>query len=228
MNSVYAIVIGILLGIMIFALKTGVGCGFSNIRRRDVLIVAASYFVISVILGGLIGLVDQSRLDLITSMGMTLHVVVALLLIGAGIYTQKKWLCGHDVSKRTFLFISVPCPVCLTALFVSCMILASALGWSGFRIGALVGFVFFFTVVFSSWIFRKMQRTPEDLGAVMMFLGIFYLLGSMLVPAYIKSKQTVYSGSGSEIDLIPLLLMGFVVGCGYAIHTLKVKKNEYI
>ncbi|MFA0822064.1 MAG: DUF2162 domain-containing protein [Methanomethylovorans sp.] len=228
MNSVYAIVVGILLGIMIFALKTGVGCGFSNIRRRDILIIASSYFVISIILGSLIGLVDQSNLDKITSMGITLHVIVALLLIGAGIYTQKKWTCGHDVSKHTFLFISVPCPVCLTALFLSCMILASTLGWSGFRIGALVGFVFFITVVTSSWLFRKMHRTPEDLGSVMMFLGIFYLLGSMLVPAYIKSKQVAASNIGGEIDIIPLLLMGIVVGCGYVIHTLKVRKNEFL
>lgn len=107
MNSVYAIVVGILLGIMIFAFKTGIGCGFSNIRRRDVLIIAGSYFIISIIIGGLIGLVGQSNLDIIMSMGMTLHVVVAMLLIGAGIYTQKKWSCGHDVSRRTFLFISV-------------------------------------------------------------------------------------------------------------------------
>ena len=221
MNSVYAIVVGILLGIMIFALKTGVGCGFSNIRRRDVLIIAGSYFVISVILGGLIGLVDQSRLDMMTSMGMTLHVVVALLLIGAGIYTQKKWSCGHDVSRHTFLFISVPCPVCLTALFVSCMILASTLGWSGFRIGALVGFVFFFTVVSSSWIFRKMHRTPEDLGAVMMFLGIFYLLGSMLVPAYIKSRQLQIPETGGELHIVPLLIMTGIVACGYVINTFK-------
>jgi predicted transporter len=48
MNSVYAIVVGILLGIMIFAFKTGIGCGFSNIRRRDVLIIAGSYFIISI------------------------------------------------------------------------------------------------------------------------------------------------------------------------------------
>ncbi len=217
MNSVYAIVVGILLGIMIFAMKTGVGCGFSNIRRRDVLIIAAGYFVISVILGGLIGLVDQSRLDMITSLGMTLHVIVALLLIGAGIYTQKQWSCGHDVSRHTFLFISVPCPVCLTALFVSCMILASTLGWGGLRIGALVGFVFFVTVLSSSWIFRKMHRTPEDLGAVMMFLGIFYLLGSMLVPAYIKSKQLNIPPTGGELDIIPLLMLTGIVLFGYII-----------
>jgi len=217
MNSVYAIVVGILLGIMIFALKTGVGCGFSNIRRKDVLIIAASYFIISLILGSLIGLVDQANLDMITSMGMTLHVVVALLLIGAGIYTQKKWSCGHDVSRHTFLFISVPCPVCLTALFVSSMILASTLGWGGLKIGALVGFVFFITVVSSTWIFRKMHRTPEDLGAVMMFLGIFYLLGSMLVPAYIKAKQLNIPPTGGELDIIPLLLLTGLVICGYVI-----------
>jgi predicted transporter len=101
------------------------------------------------------------------------------------------------------------------------MILASTLGWSGFRIGALVGFVFFFTVVSSSWIFRKMHRTPEDLGAVMMFLGIFYLLGSMLVPAYIKSRQLQIPETGGELHIVPLLIMTGIVACGYVINTFK-------
>jgi predicted transporter len=171
----------------------------------------------SIIIGGLIGLVGQSNLDIIMSMGMTLHVVVAMLLIGAGIYTQKKWSCGHDVSRRTFLFISVPCPVCLTALFVSCMILASTLGWSGIKIGIFVGSIFFIMVLCSTWIFRKMHRTPEDLGAVMMFLGIFYLLGSMLVPAYIKAKQLSMVSTGGEVDIVPLLVLCGLIICGYVI-----------
>jgi predicted transporter len=112
MSYVYAAVIGILIGIFIFGLKTGVGCGFSTVKKKDVLILASGYFLISVILGSLVEMVDQSYLEGIASLGMTLHVFIALVLIGAGIYTQKKWNCGHDVSKKTFLVISVPCPVC--------------------------------------------------------------------------------------------------------------------
>lgn len=222
MSYIYAAVAGILIGIFIFGLKTGVGCGFSTVRKRDILLLAGAYFVISVILGSLVEFVDKTYLESISNLGMTLHVFIALVLIGAGIYTQKKWNCGHDVSKKTFLVISLPCPVCLTALFVSCMILASTLQISGWKIGILVGLTFFISVISSTWIFRKMKRTPEDLGTAMMFLGIFYLLGAMIVPAYIKAKKlNMVMSSGGELDIVPLLILTvFIIG-GYVLHNIR-------
>ncbi|MEZ5335470.1 MAG: DUF2162 domain-containing protein [Methanolobus sp.] len=222
MNYIYAAVVGILIGIFIFGLKTGVGCGFSTVKRRDVLLLATGYFIISVILGSLVEMVDQSYLEGISNLGMTLHVLIALVLIGAGIYTQKKWNCGHDVSKKTFLVISVPCPVCLTALFVSCMILASTLEVSGWKVGVLVGLTFFISVISSTWVFRKMNKTPEDLGTAMMFLGIFYLLGAMVVPAYIKAKKlSMVMNSGGELEIIPLLIFTVFILGGYALHNIR-------
>lgn len=222
MDTIYAAVIGILIAILIFGLKTGVGCGFSSVRRRDVLILATGYFIISLILGSLVGLVDESYLEVIASLGMTLHVLIALILIVAGIYTQKKWICGHDVSKRTFLVISVPCPVCLTALFVSCMILASTLEVDGWKVGVLVGIVFFLSVVLSTWVFRSMKKTPEDLGTAMMFLGIFYLMGAMIVPAYIKAKKLNISPiEGGGLDVITLLVISLFILGGFALNQMR-------
>ncbi|WP_406670153.1 DUF2162 domain-containing protein [Methanolobus sp. ZRKC4] len=222
MSYVYAAVVGILIGIFIFGLKTGVGCGFSTVRKRDILILASSYFVISIILGSLVEIVDQSYIEAISNLGMTLHVFIALVLIGAGIYTQKKWNCGHDVSKKTFLVISIPCPVCLTALFVSCMILASSLEISGWKVGIIVGIVFFLSVISSTFVFRKLNRSPEDLGTVMMFLGIFYMLGAMLVPAYIKAKKlNLVLSSGGEFEIIPLLVFTIFIIGGYALNYMR-------
>ncbi|MDK2825615.1 Predicted transporter [Methanolobus vulcani] len=222
MSYVYAAVIGILIGIFIFGLKTGVGCGFSTVKKKDVLILASGYFLISIILGSLVEMVDQSYLEKIANLGMTLHVFIALLLITAGVYTQKKWNCGHDVSKKTFLVISVPCPVCLTALFVSCMILASTLEMSGWKVGIIVGLVFFISVISSTFIFRKMKRTPEDLGTAMMFLGLFYLLGAMIVPAYIKAKKlSMEFSTGGDFEIVPLLILSIFIIGGYALNSIR-------
>ena len=222
MNATYATVIGILIGISIFGLKTGVGCGFANIKWKDVLILATVYLVISVILGYLVGIVDQSYLDGIASLGMTLHVFIAMILIAAGIYTLKECSCGHDVSKKTFLAISIPCPVCLTALFVSCMILASSLETSGLKVGLLVGVVFFVSVVSSTFVFKKMKRPPEDLGTVMMFLGIFYLLGAMIVPAYIKAKKMDMPViGGGELEILPLFIFSMFIVGGFVLNKIR-------
>ena len=222
MDYVYAAVLGILIGIFIFGLKTGVGCGFSTVGKKEVLTLASGYFIISVILGSFVEIIDQSYLEAVADLGVVLHVLIALILIGAGIYTQKKWSCGQDVSKKTFIAISVPCPVCLVALFVSCMILASTLAISGWKIGILVGSVFFISVISSTWVFRKMKKTPEDLGTAMMFLGIFYLLGAMVVPAYIRAKQlNMTINVGGELEIIPLVVFVSLIIGGYALNNIR-------
>lgn len=160
MDIVYAIVTGILFSVLVFGVKTGAGCGFSSIGHRKVFLLGFSYFIISVLMGALTAYIDMSGLENIAEMGMVVHSVLAILLIGAGIYTSKKWNCGCDVSNHTFLFLSLPCPVCLAALFLSCMVLATTLEVGGLWIGVLVGLVFFLAVICSSYLFRKMGKSP--------------------------------------------------------------------
>ncbi len=214
MDIVYAIVTGILFSVLVFGVKTGAGCGFSSIGRRKVLLLGFSYFLISVLMGALTGYIDMSGLESIAGMGMAVHSVLALLLIGAGIYTSKKWNCGCDVSKHTFLFLSLPCPVCLAALFLSCMVLATTLEVGGLWIGVLVGLVFFLAVICSSYLFRKMGKKPDTLGGIMLFLGVFYLMGVLLIPAFIKT-QSMYVApleAGTQFAFPLVVITLFIFG----------------
>ncbi|NPE29124.1 DUF2162 domain-containing protein [Methanococcoides sp. SA1] len=224
MNMVALTVVGILMAILLFGVKTGIGCGFSNRSLKSILLLASSYLILSIVLGSLIGYVDQSNLDVIAGMGMSLHVLVALLLIGAGIYTQKQWNCGCDVSHRTFLVISLPCPVCLTALFISCMLLASYIDMSGTLIGLLVGLVFFISVVSTSLLCKKLGKTPETLGNIMMILGIYYLMGAIIVPAYIKTKQmNIPQYTAPPMDILPFVVFAVFIAGGYVLN--KIRSN---
>ena len=96
----------------------------------------AFYLVLSVLVGSVVGNVSMENYEKISSLGLRVHVLLSLFLVGAGIYTQKKWNSGKDVSKHTFLFISLPCPVCLAALAFCCMLLAASLDMSGVKVGA--------------------------------------------------------------------------------------------
>ncbi|NPE29903.1 DUF2162 domain-containing protein [Methanococcoides sp. SA1] len=224
MNMVILTVVGILMAILLFGVKTGIGCGFSNRSLKSILLLATSYLILSIVLGSLIGYVDQSNLDVIASMGMSLHVLVALLLIGAGIYTQKQWNCGCDVSHRTFLVISLPCPVCLTALFISCMLLASYIDRSGTLIGLLVGVVFFISVVSTSLLCKKLGKTTETLGNIMMILGIYYLMGAIIVPAYIKTKQmNIPQYTAPPMDILPFVVFAVFIAGGFVLN--KIRSN---
>jgi predicted transporter len=56
----------------------------------------------------------------------------------------------------------------------------------------------------------------------MMLLGIFYLLGAMLIPAYMQTKQMNFvSTSGEESGIVPLLICGVIALAGFLLENLK-------
>src|SRR5690606_8872276 len=180
MDSAALTVIGILVGILIFGIKSGIGCGFSNISTRAILAVGGSYFLLALLFGSVIDNINLEVVEKFSSMGMGINVLVSLLLIITGIYTRKKWNSGKDVSRHTFLAISIPCPVCLAALATSCLLLSENFNLSGIKVGFLVGLAFFIAVVAFSFVFRfgkvRLGKTPETMGSAMMLIGIYYLL----------------------------------------------------
>jgi predicted transporter len=222
MDSTALTVIGILIGILIFGVKSGIGCGFSNTTMREILAIGGSYFFLALLFGSFADRISFEALGGLSSMGMGIHVLVSLLLIVTGIYTQKKWNSGKDVSRRTFLILSMPCPVCLGALALSCILLVSTLEISGLKIGLLVGSAFFMSIVGFSFLFRKLGKTPDTLGGFMMMLGIFYLLGAMLIPAYMQTKQmNIASTGGEETAIFPLLICGVIALAGFLLENMK-------
>lgn len=226
MDSTSLTVISILIGILIFGIKTGLGCGFSNITTREILLIGGSYFLLALLFGNAANQISMDSFEKLSLIGMRIHVLVAVLLIVTGIYTQKKWNAGKDVSRHTFLAISMPCPVCLGALGVSCMLLSGSLNLSGIKIGLLVGSAFFISVVGFSLLFRAaktcMGKTPETMGSAMMLIGIYYLLGALLIPAYIQTKKmNLISTGGGESGVLSLMGFGVIVLAGFFLERLR-------
>lgn len=91
MDSMALTVVGILIGILVFGIKSGIGCGFSNISTREIFAIGSSYFILALLFGGIADHVSLEAFEKFTSMGIGIHVLVSLLLIVTGIYTQKKW-----------------------------------------------------------------------------------------------------------------------------------------
>lgn len=115
-------------------------------------------FFLALLFGSVADRLSLDAYERLSSMGMGIHVLVSLLLIGVGIYTQKKWNAGKDVSRHTFLAISMPCPVCLGALAVSCTLLSGSLNLSGIKIGLLVGTAFLYQL----WVSVSHSKLPNN------------------------------------------------------------------
>ena len=226
MDSAALTVIGILVGILIFGIKSGIGCGFSNISTRAILAVGGSYFLLALLFGSVIDNINLEVFEKFSSMGMGIHVLVSLLLIITGIYTQKKWNSGKDVSRHTFLAISIPCPVCLAALATSCLLLSENFNLSGIKVGFLVGLAFFIAVVAFSFVFRfgkvRLGKIPETMGSAMMLIWYYYLLGALLIPAYIQTKSmNLVSTAAGETEIIPLMALGVIVFAGFFLERIR-------
>jgi len=191
------IVVGILSSVFIFGLKTGAGCGFSRTGWKTVFVLCLLYFVISLIAGYFMDAIDVTSF-MSSPLASAIHITLALFLLFGGIATMKKWHAGCDISNKTFLILVLPCPVCMSALLVSCVALSTVVELNGLLIGAIVGIVFIASILITTFVMKNLSKvtkllkinfdgTPDTLGAIMVFIGLFYLIAAIMIPAYISS-----------------------------------------
>jgi predicted transporter len=205
---------GVLIGILIFALKVSLGCGLANLNRREVLSIAAGYLIISLFMGIAIELLPENALEATLNAGVAMHLAVALMLIALGVMTARKWNSHHhDISRKTFWVLSMPCPACLAASFISCSFLAGLVDIDPWKIGALVGILFFSCIAVFSTTLGRIKGTPASLGNAMIFIGIFYILSILLIPAYLNSQKISFLSSSqplAEIGISYLVILSLV------------------
>lgn len=184
------IIIGVIIGLIIFALKSAMACGFALLQRKEIFSIAFLYFISAMLMSALISRVSEELTGKLLDYGVVFHTIIALLLIIFGLYTIRKWAYEEcDMSRKTFLVMALPCPACLTAIFMSCSFLV-ALGMQSTIVGILVGSVFFVSIVVISYATRKFGfGSPAGLGSVMAFFGLFYLLSILMIPSYLQAVK---------------------------------------
>jgi predicted transporter len=228
------ITVGLLTGVAILALKTGLGCGFANLKWKEVVYIAFIYFCAAIILSYLVGFIAPDITQNILATGVTLHLIIAIGLVYFGIKTKREWLSrGNDLSRQTFLWLSIPCPVCLTATFLACLMLSQLTSISNLWIGFIVGAIFFFGMCFFSFTVSSVAgvlriKSPSTLGSVMILFGFFYLLSPLIIPAYIQAKSIPYPEFSVDYHMVFLsfILMASFIGVGFLMDMHKRMKKK--
>jgi len=222
------VIFGIFLGMLKFSSKAAFGMGFSRLNTREILAVASIYLAIPLLMCALISVADDALYEAINALfglGIAFGVfqlTIAISLLVLGFYTVRKWnQAKKDVSRRTFLLMALPCPVSLATIFLTCAFLVIA-GMGALKAGLLVGGIFFSTILVITTVLRRTRfsKNPSNLGSVMIFFGLLYLLSILLVPAYLPvSEMEIAIGDFPVGDMIPgflfILVMtaiGFVRG----------------
>lgn len=212
------IITGIVISVLILAVKSGLGCGLSNLKRKEIFYIAFSYFAISIIIGLLIRSIPFELTQKFLAIGVSAHVLMAIGMIWMGLHTMKEWESKkHDVSRKTFLWLSVPCPACLAATFLACFMLTEFADFNDFLVGPAVGSLFFVGITITSFSSNKFRKSPSTLGNLMMFIGLFYILSILLIPAYIQSKSVTVPEIPMELDKIAfsLIFMASLIIIGF-------------
>ncbi len=231
MNLIPGLFIAVFLSIFVLAAKAGIGCGLASLKRKEIVYVGSVYLLLSIAVNQLLELVPIRVGQLILSRGVTTVYVIfftllSIAMLAAGIHTVKEWNSKRrDISRRSFLLLSIPCPICLTAIFISCTALAAYTDLSSFAIGTSVGFIFFITILITSLLSRKFKKSPVNLGNIMIFIGSFYLLSVILIPAYIRASDMEIAPLSIPMPLDNLVLFTlftlFLFFVGFLRHRIK-------
>lgn len=230
------VIFGILLGMLKFASKAAFGLGFATVGKKEISVITTIYFVIPLLMSGLIGLMRGTLYEFIDSLfnfGIAFgafQLTVALLLLTLGLYTIRKWKDKRDISRRTFLLMALPCPVSLATMFMTCAFFIIT-GMEVVKVGLLVGSIFFLSILGMTFVIRRsgFEKRPSNLGAVMIFFGMLYLLSIVLMPAYlpVHDMNIGIEGFSTEDMTTGFLFAAIMVLIGFVIERIKNRRMEW-
>ncbi|MBN1957937.1 MAG: hypothetical protein JW773_07040 [Desulfuromonadales bacterium] len=243
-----SLILGLVFGLGVFALKSGVGLGYlltvvSGRRRKWLLGGAhvAAYLLLFLLCGLLlskIALFDYfPQLQRLFAAGMTLHLISAVALGGWGLWLLLKQTGGDSAgASKGWLLLSLPCPVCSSVILLECAFMLNLYPQHSITaIGCMAaGFVLIQLLSAAVLLLRGvLHPSGHDrmLGMLMCLLAAYFLLTLCIVPQFAQIDR-IYRLSAAGADTAVnagfvkiLLLMAAVVSGGYLLRWRNLKRS---
>ncbi len=215
---------GIFAAILVFGIKVGLASGLANLSKKLLAIICAGYGGGVLIISAVASLYAQQITQAIYSYNTAFYIVMALIMIIAGLITIREWkVHEHNTSTATSLAVIAPCPCCFGSIVASILIVAPTIGvgafyLSWFAAAALVAVIII--AIFASNIVIKHTSKPYPiiLGNFMLLLGAYFLLSAIVIPNIAGSLNKDFgnvsagSSSGSILAVVVMIIILVIIG----------------
>jgi predicted transporter len=237
-----SLILGILFSIGIFAIKSGAGMAYlfsgQKIKTRLLVffIIGFSYLIVFLAACYVIHRIDPVkhlvRIQQFMQSGMTIHLIMALFMMIWGILLLNHGNRDHHKKSKGWLILTLPCPVCMTVVFISTAFLITLFPQKPVLVtgGLYASFILvnLITVLIIS-IYRKYRDVdPESfLGGIMLLIAVYFFLSVTVMPNFSDLDKVyrlaMYKGQNKPQEityLVPFIIitvLAFAGGFSYKI-----------
>ena len=189
-----------LFSIGVFAVKSGVGVAYGvwhQKRKRDTALGLALFALGYALIFGAAAVI-LPRLDLARHLsviqawvqhGMLVHLVMAALMMGWGVFLLRHSASPAASRSRGWLMLALPCPLCITVILLSYGFLVACLPDHPIGLAALLFFAFVLISLVTTVAVRRygqISGMPPDLflGGVMLLMSLYFIVSVMVMPHF--------------------------------------------
>ena len=225
--------VGVFAAVVLFGTKLGIASGLANLSKKSLALLCLGYGGGIMILSAIASLYTSQITEIINNYNSIIYLFMAIIMIVSGIYTIKEWKNHERNTMRTTRMILVaPCPCYFGSILASIIMAAPTVGLGAFSLSQYVAVVMVLVIAtgyFASNLIVKVLKKPYPIviGNFMLFLGIYFLLSSILIPTMIQ----VFSQSMRSMTIPSLssLAITFAVACIIVIIGFIVsKRNDFL
>jgi predicted transporter len=205
----------------------------ANLSKRNLALLCLAYGGGIMLLSAIASLYTSKMTEIINSYNSIIYLIMAIIMIFSGIYTIKEWKKHENNTMRTTRMILVaPCPCYFGSILASIIMAAPTIGLGAFSLSQYVAIAMVLVILlgyFASNLIVKFLKKPYPIviGNFMLFLGIYFLLSSILIPNIIQAFNQ--SMRFMTIPSLTSLALTFLLAIGIAIMGIMIsRRNDFL
>ena len=225
--------LGVFAAVILFGSKLGIASGLANLSKRNLALLCIGYGGGIMLLSAIASLYTSQMTEIINNYNSIIYLIMAIIMIFSGIYTIKEWKKHENNTMRTTRMILVaPCPCYFGSILASIIMAAPTIGLGAFSLSQYVAIAMVLVILigyFASNLIVKFLKKPYPIviGNFMLFLGIYFLLSSILIPNIIQAFNQ--SMRFMTIPSITSLALTFLVAIGIVIIGIMIsRRNDFL